>query len=194
MTLDPGRHGRRSRAGFTIIERMLSVGIVGLLAALAIPTLMRFQLRAKLTEGRRNIAAIRASEETYCAEMGVSASAVPVLPVAVGTLQAPWVLAPSDPHGFNEIGFTPEGPLYFQLGVVTGHIGLALAIAARSDVDGNGLDSTGGCAKPIPGTGTGIVGPFGTCPATGVLDPDTRAPNRLHLVAPCTPDSGIRAY
>ena len=48
--------------------------------------------------------------------------------------------------------------------------------------------------KPIPGTLAGVVGPFGTCLATGVIDPDTRAPNRLNLVGPCNPSSGVSEY
>ena len=93
--MDLGGRGRRSRAGFTIIELMLTVGIVGLLATLAIPMMMRFQLKAKLAEGRINIAAIRESEASYFAEFGVYSSALPVLPLAVGALKQPWLLAPS---------------------------------------------------------------------------------------------------
>lgn len=186
--------GRRNRAGFTIIELMLTVGIIGLLATIAIPTMVRFQLKAKVAEGRINIAAIREAEETYFAEWGVYASALPVLPVAVGTLKVPWVLAPSDPHGFNEIGYTPVGSMFFQYGAVTGGAGLAVTIAARSDVDGDGQYNTWGYVKPVPGTAAGVVGPFGTCPATGVIDPDTRAPNKLNLLGPCDPSSGVSEY
>ncbi len=50
---------------------MLTVGIVGLLATLAIPTMMRFQLRAKASEVRVNLAAIRGGQESYFAENGV---------------------------------------------------------------------------------------------------------------------------
>ena len=194
MTVDLLRHGRRSRAGYTIIELMLTVGIVGLLATLAIPTMMRFQLKAKVAEGRTNIAAIRESEETYFAEWGVYVSALPVLPLTVGALKEPWVLAPSDEHGFNEIGYAPNGALYFQYGVVTGGAGQAITIAARSDVDGDGLYNTWGYVKPIPGTAAGVAGPFGTCPATGVIDPDTRAANRLNLLGPCDAGSGVSEY
>ena len=42
--------------------------------------MMRFQLRAKASEVRVNLAAIREGQETYFAENGVYVSAVPVLP------------------------------------------------------------------------------------------------------------------
>ncbi len=99
----------RERNGFTIIELMLTVGIVGLLATLAIPTMMRFQLRAKASEVRVNLAAIREGQETYFAENGAYASAVPVLPLSIGPVTEPWVLSETDVHGFNDIGWSPEG-------------------------------------------------------------------------------------
>ena len=74
----------RGGNGFTLIELMLTVSIVGLLATVAIPTMMRFQLKAKAAECRVNIAAIREAEETFFAEFGAYASAVPVLPPSIG--------------------------------------------------------------------------------------------------------------
>jgi prepilin-type N-terminal cleavage/methylation domain-containing protein len=183
----------RGRSGFTIIELMLTVGIVGLLATLAIPTMMRFQLKAKAAEGRVNIAAIRESEEAYFAEWGVYVSAVPVLPLSIGPSRAPWVLTATDPHGFNDIGWSPVGSLYFQYGVKASG-GLAYTIEARSDIDGDGTYNSWGYVKPIIGTSVGIAGPMGLCPATGVFDPDNRAPNRLNLIGPCNVQSGVTAY
>jgi len=173
---------------------MLTVGILGLLATLAIPTMIRFQLKAKAAEGRINIAGIREAEEAHFAEAGVYASALPVLPVVIGPVRQPWVLMPADPHGFNEIGYAPEGELYFQYGVTISGGGSAFTIEARSDIDGDGVHNTWGYVKPVPGTSAGVAGPLGTCPATGVIDPDTRAANRLNLVGPCSAQSGVSAY
>jgi hypothetical protein len=39
-----------------------------------------------------------------------------------------------------------------------------------------------------------VAGPIGTCPATGVIDPDTRAANRVNLVGPCNAASGVSEY
>ncbi len=183
----------RGGNGFTLIELMLTVSIVGLLATVAIPTMMRIQLKAKAAECRVNIAAIREAEETFFAEFGVYASAVPVLPLSIGPTRVAWVLANSDVHGFNDIGWSPEGLLYFQYGVKTNGE-LAYTIEARSDIDGDGAYNAWGYVKPIPGTSAGVAGPLGLCPATGVFDPDSRAPNRLNLIGPCDPASGISKY
>ena len=61
---------RNNESGFTLIELMIVVAIIGILAAIAIPNFLRFQLKSKSSEGKVNIAAIRTAEESYLAEFG----------------------------------------------------------------------------------------------------------------------------
>ena len=70
---------RKSKKGFTLIELMIVVAIIGILAAIAIPNFLRFQLKAKTSEAKVNLAAIRTAEESYLAEFGsyVNTSATP---------------------------------------------------------------------------------------------------------------------
>ena len=75
------------RGGFTLIELMIVVAIIGILAAIAIPNFLRFQLKAKSSEGKTNLAAIRTAEESYFAEYGVYVSADCRRPPAIGNNQ-----------------------------------------------------------------------------------------------------------
>lgn len=54
--------------GFTLIELMIVVAIVGVLAAIAIPNFMRFQSKAKQSESKTNLEAIGKTAEAFRAE------------------------------------------------------------------------------------------------------------------------------
>jgi len=53
------------RRGFTLIELMIVVAIIGLLAALAIPNFIRFQARARQSEARSSLKSIFTAQKAY---------------------------------------------------------------------------------------------------------------------------------
>lgn len=57
-----------NKKGFTLIELMIVVAIIGILAAIAIPNFMRFQAKSKQAEAKTNLAGIGTTAETYVAE------------------------------------------------------------------------------------------------------------------------------
>ncbi len=168
---------------------MITVAIIGILATIGIPTFMRFQLKSKAAEVKSNIAAIRTTQEGYFAEWGLYVSAVPPIPAAVSSNRVAWPLAPGDVHGFNQLGFVPEGLVYFQYGVTASQTPLAYTIAARSDIDNDAAFNTWGYVDAAQGAAAGIAGPFGSCQATGVYDSSTGLFNRLSEVGPCDAQS-----
>jgi len=61
----------KNRKGFTLIELMIVVAIIGILAALAIPNFLTYQARARQTESQTNLGGINTAQIAYS---GTSAS------------------------------------------------------------------------------------------------------------------------
>src|SRR6476661_5480990 len=59
---------RSNRRGFTLIELMIVVAIIGILAAIAIPNFIRFQARAKQSEAKANLKAVFTAQRAYYQE------------------------------------------------------------------------------------------------------------------------------
>jgi type IV pilus assembly protein PilA len=98
---------------------MIVVAIIGILAAIAIPNFLRFQLKAKSSEGKTNLAAIRTAEESYYSEFGVYVSAL-VTPTAYGQNQKVVFdnsLTNGNDAGFDRLGWSPEGYVFFNYAI-----------------------------------------------------------------------------
>ena len=59
---------RNIAKGFTLIELMIVVAIIGILAAIAIPNFVKFQCRSKQSEAKTNLKAVYVAEEAYRSE------------------------------------------------------------------------------------------------------------------------------
>jgi type IV pilus assembly protein PilA len=154
------------RGGFTLIELMIVVAIIGILAAIAIPNFIRFQLKAKSSEGKTNLAAIRTAEESYFAEYGSYVSSDPSPAAVADNNKTDFADATAD-FGFDIVGWEPEGQVYFNYSVNTNSPSNdSFTAAAHADIDADGDAQYWGYQKPGTASlaGKAHSDPGGTCP------------------------------
>ena len=167
----------RTHAGFTLIELMIVVGIIGTPAAIAIPNFVRFQLKSKTAEATVNLAAIRVVEDSHYIGNGTYLAANPEPPAVPGQTPGTFDDLSAD---FAQLGFGPEGRVYFSYSVAIAADGSGYTSDAVGDIDGNGTNQIWGYAEPdLAGA---IVDGTGGCVAAQLASPEQ--------VGACAPEFG----
>jgi type IV pilus assembly protein PilA len=151
--------------GFTLIELMIVVAIIGILAAIAIPNFIKFQARSKQSEAKSNMKAAYTAQKAFYQEKDRYSTLV------------------------GETGFTPERNnryAYFMDTSCTDLQGRSSAIAAAQSNCGISVDTfkygtAAAVTADFSGSGSGISGTCPTCFATasasGNIDTDTTLDN-----------------
>ena len=136
----------RSQHGFTLVELMITVAIVGILVSIAVPNFLSYQARSRRSEAMTNLAAVGRAQKAFQAERNTYHDSGVSWPDdamygGLGTTQMPW---DSDAvSNFDELGWAPEGKVFYSYGAYTSAGGatctcdLCFTAAAYGDVDGN---------------------------------------------------------
>lgn len=135
-TRTPSGAGAR---GFTLIELMIVVAIVGILASVAVPAFRLMTDRAKASERGEMVRAIKSSLSALWVKDGTFGPNVtgdwnPHLPLA--RTRRPFYLGDA---GWNRLDLAVEGALYYSYSFVADDGPLpTYTITAEGDIDGNG--------------------------------------------------------
>jgi type IV pilus assembly protein PilA len=156
----------KGQKGFTLIELMIVVAIIGILAAIAIPNFLQYQLKSRQSEAKTNLMAIKTSEVAFQAERGCYAGIGPegvIAPVAgtksvaftwgLGlppTIPAPAWCTAAFVGTFNDIGFK-----------ATGNVNYRYAINATTLAAGATYVPTAPVAPQVASCPVAIAGPAG---------------------------------
>ncbi|MDP3277638.1 MAG: prepilin-type N-terminal cleavage/methylation domain-containing protein [Deltaproteobacteria bacterium] len=147
----------KNKPGFTLIELMVVVAILGILASVAIPAMIKYLRRAKTTEAIDKLAYLYRSSGVYATgehfSRGLSGSPAPaqfpastaVTPATPGAgIRRTAALTDWDVPTWQALDFAIADPIYYSYEYTSAGLGSAAQFTARAlgNLDGDAIFST----------------------------------------------------
>ena len=163
----PNRREKSRRLGFTIVELLVVVAMIGVLAALAMVGYRKYMNAAQASEAKSVLQAIRNAEEAYKSEtlvyLGCSSSWTEVYPMtsksSLSSKKWGWGSGPNDAC-WKTLNVVTDGPVKFGYSVQAGNPGTA-------------IPSLSGTLQTVPNFPASPTDPWYVALATGDRDEDS---------------------
>ena len=117
----------KREAGFTLMELMIVIIIIGVLAAIAIPSFNVYIKRSRASEATTFLGEIRQRQESYRSEFGQYCAVSGTTYAAMLPNPVPRAVPNSQPFSWNpmaanwdQLGAAPDGPVRFVYSTVAG--------------------------------------------------------------------------
>lgn len=161
-----------TKRGFTLVELMIVVAIMGILAAIAIPNFIKFQARSKQSEAKTNLKGVFTAEKSYFAEFDTFKADFGTIGFVPERGNRYAYYLASSPTSWQTRNLEAAGSISNANGIAVDNYRIAGATAQPS-LPALGVTAGTGLGLTAPGSVSGSNGSF-LAAAAGTVDNDTQ--------------------
>lgn len=172
----------RQHRGFTLVELMTVVSLIGIIASLAIPNYLRFTARAHRSEMLETVGKMKLHFKNIYDNQGTMSTPVTLAPGAASTVNPPGTDVgqpePWDAHaaGWNDFPFAPDNSVRMRYSYSMGNADQSGNVSDVTIVVCGSFGSLGSVSVPCPGGMTGNYRYTEVFHGSGASDPPVEIP------------------